>query len=93
MKLLTIGDLFFSDRCVAVIPAKSLESGLNFREANPLLCSSNVKGESMVETCRVAIQGIKKSRVGEGWLGRTKKKKKKAGRILSSARRARIMSI
>lgn len=49
----------------------------------------------MVETCRVAIQGIKKSRVGEGWLGRTKKKekKKKAGRILSSARRARIMSI
>lgn len=33
---------------MAVIPAKRLESGLNFREANPLLCSTLVKRQGRI---------------------------------------------
>lgn len=81
---------------MAVIPAKSLESGLNFREADP----RSARQTSRENQCsrRVAwqskeLKNLEWARVGFG--GTKKKEKKKRLERFSSlgARRARIMSI
>lgn len=82
---------------MAVIPAKSLESGLNFKEADP----RSARQTSRENQCsrRVAwqskeLKNLEWARVG---FGGTKKKEKKKERLEGSsslgARRARIMSI
>lgn len=85
---------------MAVIPAKRLESGLNFREANPraLLDARQTSRENQWRR-RVAWQSKELKNLEWARVGWDEQKegeergKKKAGRILSSARRARIMSI